>query len=76
MCTVTLSYDSQNVQAQQQLAALFTMGLFVELEENPVESVIGNSDTWLFEDHGDLTALPEDKEFYTPENCETFLSMT
>jgi len=39
MCTVTLSYDKNNVQARQMLAALLSSGLFITESE---EKDLGN----------------------------------
>lgn len=68
MCTVTLSYDSNNAQAQRQLTALLATGLFIQVDpkENPS---IDFNDPWLYEDHGDKPALPKGKETFTPEEA-------
>lgn len=43
MCTVTLSYDKNNEQARQQLAALIASGLFLQLgpeEDSYVDEIM------------------------------------
>lgn len=58
MCKVTLSYDENNKLAEQQLAVLLSSGLFTLETTN--------------EEDEDLL-LPEDKEFYTPEELRDVL---
>ncbi|MBQ8127634.1 MAG: hypothetical protein IJ176_04465 [Prevotella sp.] len=71
MCTLTLTYDKNNAEARQALAALLRTGFFTELSSSDDDSaaVIDYSDPWLYEDHGDLPQLPADKESYTPEEA-------
>ncbi len=69
MCTVTLSFDPNNVLAQRSLAALLATGQFVADEDTMERFSIDYSDPWLYEDHGDLPPLPEGKETFTPEEA-------
>lgn len=72
MCTVTLSYDRNNAMAQQQLSALLASGLFTQLETQNGLGIDYN-DPWLYENHEDLTPLPETKETYTLEELRSIL---
>ena len=64
MCTVTLSYDSNNAQAQQQLAALLSTGLFMQIGAED-ELDIDYTDPQLFED--DNIPLPSDRNLSLDE---------
>ena len=70
MCTITLSYNENDSVANQKLAALLAMGLFVQLDE-PQELDIDYSDPSLYED--DELTLPEGKDSYTPEELRELL---
>jgi hypothetical protein len=72
MCTVTLSYDKKNAQAQQKLEALLATGLFTELQVDYHDEVdefpgLDYNDPELWKDDGDMPSLPEGKETFTPE---------
>ena len=69
MCTVTLSFDPNNVLAQRSLAALLATGQFIADQNTMKRYSIDYSDPWLYEDHGDLPPLPEGKETFTPEEA-------
>ena len=68
MCTITLSFNPNNVLAQRSLAALLATGQFTTDEETMARYSIDYSDPWLYEDHDDLPPLPE-KESFTPEEA-------
>lgn len=72
MCTVTLSYDKNDALARKQLAILLSTGLFTQLDESDNPD-IDDSDPWLYEDHGDLSPLPEGKETFTLEEMRNIL---
>lgn len=72
MCTVTLTYDGNNVLAQQEVAKLRATGLFIDIRERESEEEfpgIDYNDPYLWEDHGDLPSLPEGKDTFTPEEA-------
>ena len=64
MCTVTFSYDNKNEQAQQQLAALLSTGLFMQVGKEE-ELNIDFTDPQLFED--DNIPLPLDRNLSLDE---------
>ncbi len=69
MCTITLTYDPEDKQAQQSLAALLSTGLFTQVtSDSLLDPLTDEHDAWLFEDHGDMP-LPKDKELFTPEEA-------
>ena len=70
MCTITLSYNENDIVASQKLAALLATGLFVQ-HEAPKELDIDYSDPSLYNEE-DL-ALPKGKENYTPEELRALL---
>ena len=66
MCTVTLSYNKNNKDASEKLAALLATGLFEEL--GTYENLdIDYSDASLYEDEDSLPAITKD---LTPEELE------
>ena len=69
MCTVTLSYNENDKVASEQLAALLSTGLFVQLNRHE-DLDIDYTDPTLYEDS---VALPEGKDFYTPEELRKAL---
>ena len=72
MCTITLTYDGNNVLAQQEVAKLRSTGLFKEIREVEEEEELPElnyNDPYLWEDHGDLPPLPEGKDTFTPEEA-------
>ena len=71
MCTVTLSYDENNSVATEKLESLLSTGLFMEVHDDPMKSVVDYFDPSLFEDDG--SALPIEKEYYTLEEARTIL---
>jgi len=79
MCTVTLSYDKDNVKAQEQLAALLATGLFISefptpnlVTKNQVYIEDGKvkvdfvSDTMSIEEARELTLKAVDLEYSLP----------
>ncbi len=68
MCTITLTFDPNNVLAQESLAALLATGQFKTDEATKERFGIDYSAPWLYEDHGDFPPLPE-KESFTPEEA-------
>lgn len=64
MCTVTLSYDGNNALAQEQLAALLSTGLFMQVDAGD-ELDIDDTDPQLFED--DNIPLPSDRNLSIDE---------
>ena len=73
MCTVTLSFDPNNVLAQRSLAALLATGQFTTDEETMARYSIDYSDPWLYEDHDDLPLLPEGRDSFTLEEFRDML---
>ena len=71
MCTITLSYNENDIVASEKLAALLATGLFIP-QDAPKELNIDYSDSSLYEDDG-LMALPEGKDSYTPEDLRALL---
>ena len=71
MCTITLSYNENDVVANQKLAALLATGLFIQ-HDSPKELDIDYSDSSLYE-ADDQMALPEGKDYYTPEELRDLL---
>ena len=69
MCTVTLSYNEKDAAAIEKLAALLSTGLFVQVNTQ-ADLDIDYSDPSLFED---CITLPEEKEYYTPEELRELL---
>ena len=64
MCTVTLSYDSSNALAQQQLQALLSTGLFTQIGiDNELD--IDYSDPQLYEE--DCLPIPSDRNLSLDE---------
>ena len=64
MCTITLSYDSNNELAQQQLTALLSTGLFMQIDDEEGLD-IDYTDPSLFED--DVIPLPSDRNLSIDE---------
>lgn len=64
MCTVTLSYDGNNALAQEQLAALLSTGLFMQVDAGD-ELDIDDTDPQLFGD--DNIPLPSDRNLSIDE---------
>ncbi len=62
MCTVTLSYDPNNVLAQQSLSALLATGQFIVDKDIDID----DSDPWLYEEDGDLP-IPLDRNLSLDE---------
>ena len=75
MCTVTLKYDKNNKQARELLATLMASGMFYVDEHDDMawDNAIDYSDPWLYEDHGDMPSLHENKEFLTVEELRDTL---
>ena len=74
MCTVTLAYDKKNKQAAEQLAALLATGLFTQLPDEEEEFPgLDYSDPWLYEDYGNLSPLPINKDKYSLEELRGIL---
>ena len=71
MCTITLSYNENDIVASEKLAALLATGLIIP-QDAPKELNIDYSDSSLYEDDG-LMALPEGKDSYTPEDLRALL---
>ena len=69
MCTVTLSYNENDVVASKKLAALLSTGLFVQLNKHD-DLDIDYSDQLLYENT--IPAI-EEKDYYTPEELRTAL---
>lgn len=69
MCTVTLSYNEKDKAASEKLAALLSTGLFVQLNRQE-DLDIDYEDSTLYVDS---VPLPEDKEYYTPEELRSLL---
>lgn len=69
MCTITLSYNEKDKVASEKLAALLSTGLFVQLHRQK-NLDIDYTDSSLYEDS---VPLPEEKEFYTPEELREIL---
>lgn len=75
MCTVTLKYDKNNKQARELLATLMASGMFHldEHDDKAWDNVIDYSDPWLYEDHGNMPSLHENKELLTVEELRDTL---
>ena len=71
MCTITLSYNENDIVASQKLAALLATGLFIQ-HDAPKELDIDYSDPSLYEED-DQMVLPEGKDSYTPEELRDLL---
>lgn len=69
MCTVTLSYNEKDAAAIEKLAALLSSGLFVQVNTQ-ADLDIDYTDPSLFEES---ISLPEEKEYYTPEELRELL---
>lgn len=69
MCTVTLSYNENSKVAVEKLAALLSTGLFIQID-NQQDAGIDFTDPSLYEDD---TPLPDQREFYTPEDLRALL---
>lgn len=69
MCTITLSYNENDSEANQNLAALLATGLFTQLD-TPGDLDVDYSDQSLYED--DLVGLSDEKDC-TPEELRTLL---
>ena len=69
MCTVTLSFNEKDKVASEKLAALLSTGLFVQLNRQE-DLDIDYTDPTLYENSA---PLPEEKEFYTPEELRDIL---
>ena len=69
MCTITLSYNEKDKAATEKLAALLSTGLFVQLDKQK-DLDIDYTDPSLYDDS---SPLPEEKEFYTPEELREIL---
>ena len=72
MCTVTLTYDSNNVLAQQEVAKLRATGLFIDIREDKSKEEfpgLDYNDPYLWEDHEDMLPLPKGKDTFTPEEA-------
>ena len=69
MCTVTLSYNEKDKAASEKLAALLSSGLFVQINRQE-DLDIDYTDSALYENS---VSLPEEKEFYTPEELREIL---
>ncbi|MBQ4387353.1 MAG: hypothetical protein II822_07115 [Prevotella sp.] len=70
MCTVTLSYNEKDKAANEKLAALLATGLFIQLNKQ-ADLDIDYSEPSLYEDS---VELPDDKDFYTPEELRELLT--
>jgi len=71
MCTITLSYNENDVVASQKLAALLATGLFIQ-HDSPTDLDIDYSDPSLYEVDEQM-ALPKGKDGYTPEELRSML---
>lgn len=69
MCTITLSYNEKDKAATEKLAALLSTGLFIQIERQK-DLDIDYTDPSLYDD---CAPLPEEKEFYTPEELREIL---
>lgn len=69
MCTITLSYNEKDKAASEKLAALLSSGLFVQINRQE-DLDIDYTDSALYENS---VSLPEEKEFYTPEELREIL---
>lgn len=69
MCTVTLSYNEKDKLASEKLAALLSTGLFVQINKQE-DLNLNYDDTAIYEDN---CPMPEEKEFYTPEELREIL---
>jgi len=69
MCTVTLSFNEKDKAASEQLAALLSTGLFVQLNRQE-DLNVDYSDSTLYEDS---VPLLEEKDYYSPEELRELL---
>lgn len=70
MCTITLTYNEHDREANEKLAALLATGLFKQHDANQ-ELNIDYSDQSLYED--DPNSLADEKDSYTPEELRALL---
>ena len=69
MCTVTLSFNEKDKAASEQLAALLSTGLFVQLVRHD-DLNVDYTDPMLYEDS---VPLLEEKDYYSPEELRNLL---
>lgn len=69
MCTVTLSFNEKDKAASEQLAALLSTGLFVQLVRHD-DLNVDYTDPTLYEDSAPLL---EEKDYYSPEELRNLL---
>ena len=69
MCTVTLSFNEKDKAASEQLAALLSTGLFVQLVRHD-DLNVDYTDPTLYEDS---VPLLEEKDYYSPEELRNLL---
>lgn len=69
MCTVTLSFNEKDKAASEQLAALLSTGLFVQLNRQE-DLNVDYTDPTLYEDS---VPLLEEKDYYSPEELRHLL---